>query len=320
MANLASFMVVKLLIITISRKHAAESFDKFRGRPHFPAKCARIIGVRNVLNDYIGAVQSALDVARKALRKKLRSPSLFVPQGVGAYGDLTFLADKVVEKAVIRNLTHKFPDCLVVSEEAGRTGKPSGSPVILLDPIDGSVNASRQIPFYSSAIAVSEGRGFREIRAAGIVDLVHGDTIVGGEGSVLVNSQSAEPSHRRSLKDAFVCVDFKPRTRREGITRGLWQLLRDTRYLRLMGSAALEIAHVASGRIDAFLEPERQLRTFDCLPALFLVRSAGGYVDFLGLREEEIDLVSNQRLAFLAAGNAGLGRTILKTLRREWSL
>jgi fructose-1,6-bisphosphatase/inositol monophosphatase family enzyme len=76
----------------------------------------------------------------------------------------------------------------------------------------------------------------------------------------------------------------------------------------------LEIAYVAIGRVDAFVEPYLQLRSFDCLPSLFLVERAGGYLHFIGQEPTRVDLLQPERYAFVAAGTRALLHEILRGL------
>ena len=94
--------------------------------------------------------------------------------GVGAAGDRTIYADRLAEVILLKRLG-EVDGVRVLSEEAGDAGDPDGSTLAVVDPLDGSSNFERGIPFYCTSVAVAEGGTLDGILAGVVRDLVTGD-------------------------------------------------------------------------------------------------------------------------------------------------
>ncbi|MEM2750622.1 MAG: inositol monophosphatase [Nitrososphaerales archaeon] len=269
------------------------------------------------MDDYLDTVIEALEVAKRTFQKIRDNKERSLKQGIGAYGDVTYKIDSITEEAILKILKNRYPNALIISEESGIIGKKNGQPLILLDPVDGSTNAIHSMPFSSMAIAIARGRRFDDIIAAGVIDLYHGSMIIGSkDGSITMDGKVVKPSNLTDLTQAYISIDVKIRKRLKKYKCNYESLFYKVKHIRAFGTAALETAHVATGRIDAFIEPQPILRPFDCLPSLFLVKKAGGFVKFLFKDLEFIDLLNNDRFSYVAACNETLGFAILKTLWR----
>lgn len=263
------------------------------------------------MTDYSGTIKLALEKLYADI-SDAREDSRFADiVGRGASGDITLAIDAVAEKSLIDSIREAIPDCTVVSEEVGIVGGGQDAPIALIDPIDGSTNAIRGIPVFAGVIGILEGRKFRTMKAAGIIDLVTGETIIGDESGVLVNGRMWKPSEVSALSEALVCYELKVRVKRpKEIMEKMHALITRTKYPRVLGSAAIEIAYVAIGRIDAYVSPGKQLRNYDCLPSVFMVKNAGGFVRGVGQNLDNIDVLSKERVSFVVAGNEKLGKSI----------
>jgi len=261
---------------------------------------------------YLTVIQEVFEEVVKATRRIVCEDGAFTPLGRGAHGDITYRIDRVVEEAAVRAVKRRLPGSLIISEEAGVIGGGDGGPLVLIDPVDGSTNASRSVPFYSSAVAILDGYRFSDVSAAGVIDLVNGDMIASEKGGgVTLNGEPTHPSEVRDIDRAYVNVNM--RLRDGGSVEGGWlaSLLDRVRYPRFMGSAALETAYVAVGRSDAYVQMLPTLRPFDCIGSLFMVKEAGGFVRCLNLDLEEVDLRRPVRLAYVAACCLEVGDSIL---------
>ena len=111
-------------------------------------------------------------------------------------------------------------------------------------------------------------------------------------------------------------MDFQSQTHAadERDLMGMARVMSRTKYPRILGSAALGIAYVAVGRSDAFVAHYGGLRTFDCVPSMFLLESAGGYLATPGLELESLDLSSPARIRLVAAGSRALMEELLGIL------
>src|SRR6266487_735357 len=141
----------------------------------------------------------------------------------------------------------------VVSEESGRSGRDDAAITVVLDPVDGSTNCSRDIPYWSislCAVVTNQAPGVRTpaVRSKGAWR--------DGEGLT--------PSAVKRLEDAVVCFSGTPQQRLP------WKQFRS------LGSAALELCDVASGALDAYLSS--WLSPWDYLGGLLACREAGAVV------------------------------------------
>ncbi|MCL4435741.1 MAG: hypothetical protein M1503_00485 [Thaumarchaeota archaeon] len=261
---------------------------------------------------YLQLLEETFDAAEQAIRKIGSIKEAATPLTVGAFGDTTYRIDKVAEEAIIRVIRQRLPGSLIVSEEAGKIGDQNGQPLVLIDPIDGSTNASRGVPFYSSAIAIIEGHRFGDVAAAGVFDLIHKERIVSaGGGKVTVNGQpAAAPTSAKPFDKAYINLNLRSKTSNEA-ERWLRALLKDVKYPRFLGSAALETVYVAIGRSDAFVQIEPNLRSFDCIGSLFMVQEAGAWFKCLNTDLDKVDLRGTERFAYVAACGAEMGKAIL---------
>jgi len=240
--------------------------------------------------------------------------------GRGASGDPSTAFDLAVEEAVIRTLRTLLPEALIVAEESGVSGSRDAKKLVLLDPVDGSTNASLNLPFYCTSIAVVDGRFFEGMISAGIVDLVRGELFYAERGKgVSVDGEpvSLGPSGKR-LRDSCVSINLRLQDLRYG--SAMLNLLRTIRYPRFLGSAALETAYVALGRVDAFVAPAPRLRSYDCLPSLLIVQEAGGYFQTLNRDLKDADLSEPLRLSYVAARSRPLVNWLAGLVEKTHSL
>lgn len=233
----------------------------------------------------------------------------------GAFGDRQYEVDLIAERSLISSIRNHLPNHNIVSEESGIIRSGSGSNTVLMDPLDGSLNAIRGIPFFSSTLAIARGPHFSDITAAGVIDLLHGDIYLSDAYRSTLNGASIRPSPDRELGAAIVSIDIKIRKPgSENIFDRIKDLWRTVRSSRVLGSAALETAYVSSGKIDAFLAPTEQLRTFDCLPSIFIARASGAFVKTIDLDLPSLDLYGREGISYIVASTQRLGTSILSLL------
>jgi myo-inositol-1(or 4)-monophosphatase len=211
----------------------------------------------------------ALDYWRKReqLAVELKGPQDFVSH-----------ADGDVEALIRRELAAAFPDDRFFGEETAATFDGVLDRCWVVDPIDGTHNFLRGVAFWNVAIAyVESGRA----RIGIVFDPVHGELFRAERGSGAWcdadrGSERLRVAPTSALAGAFVALGHHDRApsaryleiRRRMMERGV--------SMRNFGAAALQLAHVAIGRLDGFVELELSL--WDAVGALLLVEEAGGYV------------------------------------------
>lgn len=190
--------------------------------------------------------------------------------GVG--GDDTTAVDAAAEAAVVARLEALGADLTLVSEELGVRTFGAGGPLhVVVDPIDGSVNAKRGIPYFSLSLAVAEGPVMDDVTFGLVHDFGSGEEWAAerGDGVFLDGVALDEPGP----KDTVEILALEGTTT-EAIADVVPALRGVARRLRVMGSLALSLCHLAAGRVDAVccLKPARSI---DIAAAQLLVRERG---------------------------------------------
>ena len=229
--------------------------------------------------------------------------------GAGLGGDETTAIDQAAEEAILARIGEAAG--AVVSEEIGRVG--AGLPLVVVDPIDGSLNAKRGIPFFSLSIAVAEGETMDDVVFGFVHDFGSREewTARRGEGAWL----SGEPLGAVLPKEEVEILSFEA-TRTSLVAQQAPQVAELAHRLRIMGSLALSLCHLAAGRVDAVcsLKPARSV---DIAAAQLLCRELGLAVDLFDVEEgfgaAPLDL--EQRSRVVAAGSEAVCRRIAGALR-----
>jgi NAD+ kinase len=221
--------------------------------------------------DPLAVARELAEAAAQAYRAVAGTPGLHEKVGLGAGGNITNRVDDVVEKAIL--VRARALGVSVLSEEAGFVD--AGSTLIaVVDPVDGSRNAGRGIPFHCTSVAVGPARGtLKDLQAGVVVNLVTGDTYACARGKgATVNGQ---PAARRPFDSDEVLVGIIADYSETEIDEAH---ARPEHHIRDLGSAALEMCLVGTGALDAFLVRKPWLRIIDIAAATLFVRESGGSV------------------------------------------
>jgi myo-inositol-1(or 4)-monophosphatase len=252
------------------------------------------------VTDWLSVCREAADAVRSGVAGLPTRDERELSLRVGEGGDETTAIDEAAERAVVARLEALHADGVdftLVSEELGerRFGQSSEGLVVIVDPIDGSMNAKRGIPFFSLSIAVAEGPAIRDVVFGFVADLGTGEewTARRGEGAFLDGRRLEGPGP----KDEIEILSFEATTTAEIASRaGAMQGLAFR--LRVMGSLALSLCHLAAGRVDAVcsLKP---IRSVDIAAAQLLCRERGLALELPEaptLDEHPLDLVGRSRI------------------------
>jgi len=232
---------------------------------------------------------------------------------VGKGGDDTTAIDHAAEQAVVARLAALDDDFVLVSEELGtRTFGTGGARRVVVDPIDGSVNAKRGIPFFSFSLAVAEGPAMGDVVFGYVYDFGTGEewTAERGRGASL----GGVPLGAVSPKETIEILSFEGTTA-PAIAERIGDVVGLAGRVRVMGSLALSLCHLAAGRVDAVcsLKPARSV---DIAAAQLLVRECGLAIELFDdppFGAAPLDLVPRSRVA--AAGSDELVATLAAALR-----
>jgi myo-inositol-1(or 4)-monophosphatase len=239
--------------------------------------------------------------------------------GVGAGGDIKKQIDLVSEKALIQTLQRHEVSCTLISEELGikEIGLHPSQFYITADPVDGTTNAVRGLPFLDISIAMSKQPILSDIQVAIVTDALRDVTYVAERGKgAYKNQKRIKPSEITSLEEAVVGVDFSDFKARHVVNK-LIRVLEKTRHLRHLGADALEICYVGDGTSDAFLDLRGKLRVTDLAAAYLILIEAKGIITAPSGDELDAPLDPAQRVSFIAAGNKSIYDAIQKQMKMD---
>jgi len=267
--------------------------------------------------NWISLLETCSERIRKNVLEFFGSPEADVAFGVGAGGDAMKKIDLAAEEALNETLQDQGVSYTLISEETGVTkfGPQPSDYYLTFDPVDGTTNAIRGLPFMATSIAVSMTPSLQEVEVALVTDLFHGVTYTAQQGKgALRNKKRIKPSQTSSLEAAIVGVDFTTFKIRELVT-SLSSVLSKVRYPRHLGANALEVCYVADGTIDGFIDIRGKLRVTDMAAAYLILREAGGIMVTPEGEEMKVPLAPTQRVSFIAAANSSIYKAIKELLR-----
>ena len=230
----------------------------------------------------------------------------------GEGGDDTTAVDAAAEAAVVARLEALDADLTLVSEELGvRVFGAGGPPVVVVDPIDGSVNAKRGIPFFSLSLAVAEGSTMDDVTFGYVYDFgAREEWVADRGGGALLDGAAHGPGPKDRDRDPLARGDDDGRDRGAAPA-----MLGVAERLRVMGSLALSLCHLAAGRVDGVccLKPARSI---DIAAAQLLVRERGYAIELFEdppFGKAPLDL--GQRSRIVAAAGPGQCGALAAALR-----
>ncbi len=224
------------------------------------------------MNDWLETCRAAVGDVRAVLERLPTRDEREPVVGDGVGGDETTAIDAEVERAVVARLDSTGIDFTLVSEELGVRPAARGSgTVVVLDPIDGSINAKRGIPFFSLSIAVADGPAMDDVLYGYVYDLGSGEEWTASRGGGAYLDGEALGAVRP--KDPIELLSLEA-TRTDLVARHAPGLVAVAERVRVMGSLAISLCHLAAGRVDAVYSL-KAARSVDVAAAQLLVREAG---------------------------------------------
>ncbi|MBI4478339.1 MAG: inositol monophosphatase [Acidobacteria bacterium] len=221
--------------------------------------------------------------------------------------DLVTEVDLEVERMLRDLIAERFPGHVVLAEELGEAAGPPGAPCWIFDPIDGTTNFAHGLPIFCASLALElDGR----LVVGAVYDPSREElfTAERGQGARL-NGVPLSVSPTRCLADALLVTGFPYDVKRRiGDLVGLFgEFLEQSRAVRRLGSAALDLCYVAAGRLDGYWE--QSLHAWDTAAGALLVEEAGGQVT--GIDGKPFDV----RSGHLIASNGRIHEGMLATVR-----
>jgi myo-inositol-1(or 4)-monophosphatase len=252
------------------------------------------------LTDWSALCRASVDDVRLVLAELPTRADREPVVGAGEGGDDTTAIDAAAERAVLAHF-EGLDGVTIVSEEIGVLG--SGPTRVVIDPIDGSLNAKRGIGFFALSIAVASGETMGDVDFGFVHDFGTEEewTATRGEGARL-NGLTLEAE---APKERIEILAFEA-TRTSLVAEKAVAVVDLAHRLRIMGSLALSLCHLAAGRVDAVcsLKPARSV---DIAAAQLLVRERGLAIDLPDappFSEAPLDVEGRSRV--VAAGTPAL--------------
>jgi myo-inositol-1(or 4)-monophosphatase len=217
-------------------------------------------------------VETSVEIAREAgalLSKYFERRVTFELKGEH---DLVTEADRASEQLVVEHLRAQFPAHSIVAEEGGgHAGKSEYCWYV--DPLDGTTNFAHGFPMYNVTLALEQGG---ELIAGVIFDPERNEIFTAERGSgAYLNNRRIRVSKVNKIESTLVATGFPSQKRHQNVNvHFYYQLAMITHGVRRAGSAALDLAYVASGRLDGFWE--FGLKPWDMAAGILLIAEAGG--------------------------------------------
>ena len=233
--------------------------------------------------------------------------------GKGAGGDAMKPVDLAAEKAIVETLQKSNISFSLISEELGfeKFGETPEDCFVTIDPIDGTTNLVRGLPFYASSIAISRKPVMSEVYAGLVTDLSRDITYLALEGKgAYRDGEKIKTSNISLMDEAVIGLDLNTYKVKE-IAPKLTALIEVTKHIRHFGANALELCYVANGLTDAFVDIRGKLRTTDVAAGFLIIKEAGGLVTTPDNKPINVKLDPKQSLKFVASGNKKIHQTIL---------
>ncbi len=213
--------------------------------------------------------------------------------------------DRMAERAIIDTLMQSYPDHGILAEESGESNR--GDYQWIIDPLDGTTNFLHGFPQFAVSLALRH----RDRLLQGVIfDPVRQDLYTASHGGgAQLNGKRIRVSRRRGIKAALLGTGFPVGNKLDSLgiyMKSLRALIPHSAGIRRAGAAALDLAWVASGRLDGFWE--FGLSPWDMAAGALLIREAGGIVTDLQGREDFLGTGN------IACGSPGVHRDLLRIL------
>jgi fructose-1,6-bisphosphatase/inositol monophosphatase family enzyme len=247
----------------------------------------------------------ALDVYKKVY-PVLGTKEAAQKSKLGAGGDMTMYIDTLAENTIIKSLEHIKTDILLISEEIGeryigdKNKAIKDKRILIVDPLDGSNNAARGIPYSSVSLAYAEGTHMKDIMKAVVIDLNTKDLYwAKKEEGAFFNNNKISVSELDITQKCFFELNLPMHNLLEYIEK-LVPIIKKFYRIRILGSSALTLCHIAKGSMEAFINLRSSNRLVDVAAGFLILKEAGGKIFSLNGNEIDRELSINVSFPFIA--------------------
>jgi len=254
-------------------------------------------------------IESCLDVGAFILREGESFDRTRIETKTG-FNNLVSYVDKEAERRLVLALKDALPEAGFITEEGTVAQSESHHYNWIIDPLDGTTNFLHGLPVYGISIGLTRGKE----TILGVVYHIPANecyhAIEGGPAQC--NGRTIRVSSNPNLNDSLLATGFPYHQdgKKEKHLEVIKDFLTHTHGIRRLGSAAIDLAYVASGKLEGFFE--FNLNPWDVAAGAFIVQQAGGHVtDFQG---GDNFLFGNQ----LCASNKWIHQEMLQVIQRHW--
>ena len=235
--------------------------------------------------------------------------------GIGAGGDWSRRMDVEAEKAVIRTVKKHGMSPTFIGEECGEI--PGQEGYLIIDPVDGTRNATAGLPFYCCSLAYSEENKLSCVSHAAIMDLFRGDIYTASESrGAWLNNFKIEPlNNKRQDDDLIIGMNISKISSSDIVL--LSKIIAIADHIRLFGANALELCYLAKGSLDAYIDLRGKIRATDIAAAYLIVKEAGGTIYSPLEQVLDAELAADSRMSYIALSNAKLYDIVFGALRTQ---
>jgi myo-inositol-1(or 4)-monophosphatase len=236
---------------------------------------------------------------------------------MGADGTPTKLIDEVAEEKVIEILKSTGKSITLISEEIGeiKIGNMPSEVIFVIDPLDGTVNALKNIPVYGISIAIADAsiKPLEELTLAdiemGFVKNLANCNLYEAfkDNGVYLNDRYVSSSIQDNLADSSIGAYIRGDNR-------ISKLSNIVRRIRLLGSVAIELCYVADGTYDAFLDIRGNVRIIDIAAAKLIIEESGGIITDENGKNLNNKLNVKERTSVIASGNLKIHKDIINVI------
>ncbi len=224
------------------------------------------------MTNHLEVAKEAAQAAGELLRAHFEKP---LTVNATTAHDIKLEVDVLAQDLITKILLQRFPEHALYGEE-GIVGDQASDYQWVVDPLDGTVNFFYGIPHFCVSIAL-RFRG--EVIVGVIYDPMRNELWSGEKGQTpTLNGKPIQVSSRAQLAEAVVSIGFaKTQATIDAGLPLLEQMVHRVRKCRMLGSAALDMAYIACGRLDAYIE--QGISLWDIAAGWLLIEAAGGRVD-----------------------------------------
>ena len=243
-----------------------------------------------------GLIKRIAENVEKAVRENIGNADIGRIVKNGADGTPTKMIDEIAENVALAAVKDSGEKVNILSEEAGFIDN-GGKKTIILDPVDGTFNAVRSIPFYAVSIAVGTKK-LSDVEYGIVKNLVNGDVFESEKGrGAFLNGKKISTKNFDEKNPTFSVYLGRKASAKS------YEIARSARRVRSMGCASLDLCMVANGSTDMYYQVGNPIRVTDIAAGVLILREAGGEAYDEGKKILDMKLNLKERKNFVAVGD-----------------